>query len=480
MRLQIYLLEADLEQAKKITDLATANEIQVEAVSGPDELKNYVNRKMPDAVLAGYQWIQPQISGLTFLKDLFTIVYGSQITVKDKIQIYDAGISRVEDWESGGAELLINLLKIHLSAEKEIPDHPETDVTFGSLNDFQLKDIVLNSMFESTNLAFKIDDGSWAAKLRTYQGEIVEASCPEDSGQPAAINILMRNNGSYRMRSYSKPKEISSDSASTFSLLLETDFRRKYLSRFIEQVGTNNPVFKKISGADKINLNSRENELFQKIAVGADLNTLLWQEPSRFLENLRLVEKLIQKGVIAPDLTSAETEKLKPEDIDYIRNKLLKAHKSEGRIAVLGYPENGKFQFIHTLAETFSSPVKSAQGLEFTRIQLTENLRLNFFGMGIDSYFQPVLQKLSSNLVAGIFLLNYEQQQNIDYSKYLIQQFMSSYQVPLVFGLTNVPDHPEKKISEMRDKLDIPQEYDMVPMNTGDFSQIKKIFYHLK
>jgi len=68
----------------------------------------------------------------------------------------------------------------------------------------------------------------------------------------------------------------------------------------------------------------------------------------------------------------------------------------------------------------------------------------------------------------------------MEYIKYLIQQIISEYSVPLVFALTNVGDDAQTVTAEMQKALNIPDEFEILPLNPEDFNQIRQLFYNFK
>ena len=87
---------------------------------------------------------------------------------------------------------------------------------------------------EDSRYILKIQDGEWAAKIKTFQGEIIEAVCPEKVGENAAFCILQNQSGRFRMQTFNKKEVFSRHSISTFGLLIESGYQLDIKQRFFK------------------------------------------------------------------------------------------------------------------------------------------------------------------------------------------------------------------------------------------------------
>jgi len=480
MSILIYLLESNEKRAQNIINAVPGKEFQIEVVSQLSELIENIDKSLPDALFIGYKWIQDEVDSLNFLKNHYSLIYGNQIDVNTKLKLYEKGATRVLELREGSETILFLFYNNYLYRQKELKPLIQKYVTYGDLNEFQLRDILLNSILEKRNFIIKIQDNYWPAKIRTYQGEIVEAVCPGHAGEEAALRILQHRSGYFRLQSYAKPQEISTSSISTLGLIVEAEFESEILKQFVKKFGIRNPIFQKSKEYDFDLLTPEEKIFVNKIEEWGELQKILKFSPFSRLKALRYLEKFYQTGAISIDIDRADLLHFGPEDIQFIRERLYKNRQGEGKLIILGYPDSGKTQIIKTLAKIHQAEVKTIQSLDFTHLHLADDLKLSVFGISIDSYFQPVIKKLASNMLACFFILDFRQSENVEYLKYLIQQFIANYHVPLVFALTNVTGDVSKVIAEMREKFEIPDQFDLVPLNPSEFYQIKQLFYHLK
>ncbi len=479
MAVIVYLLEADIDRAKQIVDTFLQSGYQVEPVSELEELSDFIQKKVPDAVYLGYPWIQNKMNQLAFLKPHFSIVYGEDIDIDLKIQLYKIGISRVVSWENG-AQYLLEMLRLFNYRQKELKPHIQKNITRGDMREFRLKDMLLSNVPEKRNFIIKISDRQWSAKLRIYQGEIIEALCPGKEGIEAALTILQHNSGTFRLQSYQKPEEVSTSDASTYAVLLESDIEAQYYQEFIDQLGIINPIFSLSQKHNLDSLSDDEKSLIEVVKKHKNLDEILQNCSFGLLKTIRIIDNLYQRGVITVDLEEVNLTRFTEQDINYIQENIFGPQRNEGRLIVLGFPGSGRGEIIQTLANTHQSEIKNIQDFDFTKIQINGKLKLNVFGISVDTHFQPVLKKLSSDMLACIFLIDYTQPDKYEYANYLVQQFLSNYKVPLVIGVTNIQQNPTHCLGEVREKLEIPRKVRVLPLNPEDFHQIRQLLYALK
>lgn len=480
MATNVYLLEANLDLAKKISDTATGAGYRMELVSDLRKLSDYIEKKVPDAVCIGYEWIRESLKKLNFLRPHFTIIYGENIDTEDRLYLYRQGIARIIELPENEVSILFHALRTHKFRERELKPLLERYVTRGKIQESQLREILFNSVLEKRNLIIKLQDGSWMAKLRIFQGEMVEAVCPGLSGLEAVLEILQHHSGNFRMQSFYKSREYSAIYASTYAMIAESDYEARITREFLEKFEVGNPIFQKSDDIQTKNLSSEELRLLDLVDRGNDFRSIVNSCSNPVLKTIRNLDKLYQKGAIFVDVDKINLNRFTAEDVRFIRDRLFKNGAKEGRLFVMGFPSSGKSDLLKTLAKIQHGELKSVQSLEFVHLQMAPDLHLNVMGISIDSYFQPLMEKLSSNMLACFFVVDASQQEKMEYTKYLIHQFLSNYQVPLVIALTNVQENPEQVQADLRERLNIPLDVDIVSINPHDILQIRRLFYHLK
>jgi len=473
----IYLLESDLDRAKLISDQAPGKDFQVEAVADLDELYSSIQKVMPDAVFVGFRWIQPRLRQVKFSKEYVSFVYGEHIEMDDRLQLYRQGVDRVLEWSDKCATNLFTLAKIRFYRDRELLPYLQKFITRGKLNEFHLADILAKSILEKKNLIFKLLDGDWTAKMRVFRGEVVEAWAPPLSAEEAAIAILLHRQGQLRMQSFVKESDINTFGVSTLGILTEAKFQDEMLREFTARFPTNNPVFQLARGISPESVNSDIQTILRLVQSEKYLSRIFQKSPYSILKTFRILEELYRQGKIQIDESFRSEMKFTREDAEVIRQKLFPTGVVEGRLIVLGFPGSGKTQLIKTLAGSQKSDIKTVQSLDFTRLKFPEGLRLNIFGISVDEYFQPIMRKLSENMLGYIFMVDYSRQDNLEYVNYLLQQMLAKYPVPMVVAVTGIQGDVDKAIQSLRSRLNLSYDVPVVAVNPDDFYQVRQIFY---
>ncbi len=475
----VYLLESDLDRARLITEKAPGKEFRVEAVADLQELYRAIQKNVPDAVFVGFRWIQPQLDRVKFTKEYVSFVYGEGIEIDNRLRLYRQGVDRVLEWSEKCAGNMFTLLKIRFYRDRELFPYLQKFVTRGKLSDFNLFELLGKAIFSKKNYIFKLLDGEWTAKMRVYRGEIIEALAPPLRGEEAAIAILLHRNGQLRMQPFVKDSEISTLSASTPGILAEAQYEAQMIRRFAAGLPGGNPVFQ-ITGTLPIETaEERTQTILHLVEKEKSLLNILQKSPYSVLKTFRILESLYRKGHIQLDKSFQDEMRFNENDIEVIRHKLFPPGVVEGRLVVLGFPGSGKTQLIKTLAGSQKEGIKTVQSLDFTRLKLPGGLRLNVFGVSVDEYFQPIMQKLSENMLGYIFVLDASQQENLEYVHYLIHQMLSKYHVPMAVAVTGVRGDVEKVLQFLRQQLHLPPEVPLLPVNPEDFHQVRQIFYQM-
>lgn len=468
-----------MERAKRIVDAFPAREYQIELLSDASQLSGFIQRKAPTAVFLGYPWVKESIEKLTVTPGSFSYVYGSGIPAETRVRLLRQGIFRILPVIEGNEGILYKYLQMHLRQRKELIPRYLRAVTFADLRDLPLRDVLLNSVKERKNLIFKIEDGPWKAKMRVFQGKIIEALTPPLGGIDATISILNHPKGQVRLQGYNKEQEVCTFESSTLGAVAEADYESRIIRQFAEQFRSTNPAFLVADSAAGASLSGEERDLLKRVSAHRHFYDVLVNSPSGFLPTFRLLERLYQSGMLLFDSSEEERTGFTEEDISFLQKNLFPPETREGRLMVLGYPSSGKSEIIHKLAEACQSSVKKAKSVEFARLKLAPDLILNVFGISIDAYFQPIIQKLSDNMLAYIFVVDYSHRKNRDYLKYLYQQILAKYAVPSVVALTHAVGDPQKAAAEIRETLGTPPKIQIVPVNPSDFFQIRKLLYSL-
>ncbi len=474
----IYLLEKDLPQAREILRHALPGVHQIELVSELSELKDYIDATIPDAVYIGFEWIRDDIQKLGFLKDTFTVVYGEKIDIDSRIKLLNVGISRLATGVLAQPENLLNLLNIHQYRQKELRSEYQKKVTRGSMRDFKLRELLMHSISDRRNLILKIQNHQYFAKLRLFQGKIIEANTPGLTGVAAALKILQQDRGSFRMCAYTPAEEVTTFPNSTFAVLMEAQFERELFKQFRKNLPVENPQFTIRETLTEADAAEDEQMLLKLIQEEQKLDQILWKSPFTPLKTLRLLQQLLDRGIVAAAKEELPEQHLTAADLEFIRTQLL-GPKKDGVLLVFGTPSSGKTRLIKTLAGVANCEFKTQQIIDYARLPVGEGLELKVLGVSIEIDFRAIIEKIPTALLANIFLIDCAEDSKIDYTKYVVQQWLTNYSVPTIFGLTNLPRDDAEFINEIRGRLELPPKTPVMVIDPGNFGHIRELLYRL-
>lgn len=475
----IYLLDTNLERAKAIAEKAAEQRLHLEVISKPPDLDRTIEKKSPEAIFVAFDCLENS-TDLNFPGGIFTIVYGDHIDTDCLVSLYQKGVSRVIPWNSRTPGLLFQFYRTHLYRKTELRPAIRKSVSCGTTDPVLSRRILLNAITEQKSCIFKFFHGDWSAKLKICRGEVVEAICPGFKNEDALLFILQQESGDFRMKTYHASQETAALSASAFGVVVEANFQTNISENFLKKFGIHNPIFQKSPQFDTGHLTGEQKEMLNIIDMQNEYRNILHSSPFGKLKTIRFLENLYQLGAVSIDVEKADLLMFNPEDIRFISERIFPQGENEGRLIILGYPDSGKSEVVQLFGKIQQSEVKSIQSVDYTRLRLGEGFLLNVFAISIDSYFQPVMKKLSQNMLACFFLIDYRQDENVEYTKYLIQQIFAKYRVPLVFGISNIRGDIPKAIAGMRKLYEVPSSFEVIPVNPNDFHQIKQMFYHLK
>lgn len=476
----LYLFETNLDKAKAIIDAVSGNEYQIELVSELPQLRKFIQNSTPSAIFIGYEWLHPMIDDLSFMGEYPSLIYGEQIDSADRIRLYRKGAAHIIDVAKGEEKVLFQIFQMLQFRQNDLKNRMIKHVTKGNIEDLDLKEILLKSILEQKNIIIKIQDEEWLAKIRLFRGQVVEAVSPGKQGVSAVLDIFWRKSGKFRMRSYQKSQEVCTLGVSTFALLTEAELEFQELKKFLKKFGNSYPLLKITNHQEHPAIGTDKQRLLLLIEKQKNLRSVLARSPFDLLSTIRLTDELLEQNLIEVDREENRGEGFSDEDIRHIRNHLFVSGIKEGRLLVLGFPGPEKSQMIQKLAAVQNVPVKTVESIDITQVQLTSDLRLNIIGISIESHFQKIMQKLTGSMVASVFIIDALKPDKHEYLKYLIYQFLTTYSVPVVFAVIHVPEDSITLVREIKEKLEIPKELELLPLDVNDFASIRELFYHLK
>jgi hypothetical protein len=475
----IYFIEPDKKFGEQVIQAFSGFGYPLEILPDFTTFFQRMKQKPPEAIYIQHNLLTDTIDLTELLQNHFSVAYGTEIDQDRKLEYYQMGFSRVLDQDFSNPEVLPQFLKVNLYLKKELRPLIVSRITQGNLREFRLIDILYNSLLQKRNIIIKIEDDRWFAKVRTFQGHLVEAICPDHQGIDALLEILRHQTGRLRLQSYEKMQEESRDFCSTFALVNEAKLQEKIFHNFQTQIGNKNPIFRKNSRFKKQFLPYPEEEIYKLIDGTEGLHTLLRKSSFGLLTTIRSLEKLLKRKAITFDKKKARTNQFSPEDYDLMRERLSIPGRSEGLILILGGADSGKTEFMKTLANISGADLDRLEDTEMFTMPLDENSRLQIVGIPTDADVDSFVRKNMTVISSSLLLINLRNKENFEYIKYFLKQFLANYHVSLVIGFINVPADSKDEIEKVRSELEIPLQIESLEIKPDNFQSIRRTFYQL-
>lgn len=484
MEYLIYLLETIEARVNFIKENLTRAGYQLKIFSDLSELESAIKESPPELLILSSALVPLSDELKRYCQNLPVLIYGEQIPIETVDEYYRLGVRKVlEVDEKQLPELLMNAIEMLNRRLRTIPGAKEAYLTHGAIHTFSLFDLIENAYKEKKNLVVKVLHKGQFGRLRIFQGIIISAECPPLKDEAAVLKILQLSHGTFYIRSYVEQNETASIAASTLSLLMEARYLRDFSEDFLNKCGGGESICFKITPSPvgtmfKEDVETRILSLAQEHLPFEDI---VWLSPFPVKKTLNTLNSFLQKGIISPDVTVEEpNEQFKEEDIQFLRNYILPHNSNHGSLIVLGLPSSGRSMFIRTISGFQKAPIKEIKSLEFTRIRPHPTMYLTIFGVSMDESVLPVIEKISDDMVACVFLIDAANPQFYEYTSYLINRLVNLYQVPYVVGVTNLGNSEDQSLEQIKKAIKIPSGLKVLPVKTDSFSDVRLLLNNLR
>jgi hypothetical protein len=475
----IYLLEKKQQTAQKIVNKAIRNGYEIFIFHNFSQLLKELKKNIPLGIFLNSHLIPSSDDHLRVIKKFFTVIYGDHIDFDLKYRFYHLGIDRVINAEQNIETLLVQILHFHSDIHDNLKYLLNKSILLANLEEIQIKNVILNAIMNQRNLVLKVNDDNWYAKLRIFQGEIIEAFCSGKEGVNAVLNILQHPQGQLSIQSIKSDSEASSCDVSTFGMLVEGEFQQQILKEFQTIFGINNPVMKRNGKNAKNNITLAENNILQLVEKQIDLQSLIQDSPYQLPHTLHLIEGLLQKRLIHVARRKSSISRFNGDDVEFFRSKLFKTNQRDGHVMIIGTSLEVKHQFLLTMVDNTDDQIRSNNLIDMVHLELAPELTLHFIGIPSDANLQQLMNQLPDNVLAIFLIFDFARDLKFEYQKYYIKKILTGYDIPVIFGVVNITKFSERVLEEMRKRLEIPPDVKIIPFNPTDLQQIKQLFCHL-
>jgi len=475
----IYLVESDQKLAQAIVNPAIKNGFEIFIFSKFSDLLNDLRENRPEAIFLRSDLLPQSPDELRLLGSFYTLVYGKLFDPDTRIAYYNLGVRRVLDGAFFKPATLSLLLKQYLYSQKDLPVIYSNKMTRKSLRDVTVLDLLQNCLLEKKNLSAKIVDNDWSAKLKLKQGLIEAARSPAGEGTTAVLDILQHQRGEIFLNYFSDLTPPLPFEASTRVHLLEFQHQQELWKEFLHKCGENNPIFKKVKSGSGDALRPDEKLVLKLLDQRVPLKKLLKISSLPSLKNLRIVEKLLQEGFIDIEKEDEVSSHFSEEDIEYLFEKLFNPGQRIGQILILGSSEAAKHLTIEAIAKSASSQVVANDKVEITAVTLERQAKLYFVALPLDDQIHHLLATFISDPVATVFIVDLQQEGEMDYQKYFLRQFLTEYSLPFVIGVVHAGENTEGGIEQVKHRLEVPPHIPVSAVDVQNFPQLRQLILTL-
>ncbi len=483
MGYQIYIGDANSDTAHELTDLLTKSGSRIRHFNHPEELTKTLRESTPDLLLLHNDFVKSEDEAFpSFFSQIPTITYANRLELETQTALYEQGVKKVIVGEENLPLQVAIAGKMVMYRLRQLQELRQKALTQGSIQAFSVFDVIRNAFVEKKNLILKVTYKDWNARVRIFQGQAVNAITPHLNGVDALLKILQVHNGNYLIRSYRKMEETSSIPNSTPALLLESRYQEQVIRRFLRRCGieAGNPTFRiQPFPEGTIFRSDVELKILSLIEKNYNFREILLYNPYPVIKTVHHLSQLLERGIVIAEESGAGLESFLPKDIEFLKSHVLQPDAVQGNVVILGLPSSGRSELIRTFSGT-RAPIKSLQSVDFTRIRLQPDLTLTIFGITIDQTLMPILEKISQDMVACIFLVDLSQPQQFEYSSYLLKQLVQLYPVPFVVGLTNYPAENDRVADDFKKKFPVPLGLKVLTVRPDSFPDLRNLLHNLR
>jgi signal recognition particle receptor subunit beta len=368
----------------------------------------------------------------------------------------------------------------------------------GSLQDFNLAGLINIFGKEKRNGVLRIQTPLGAGKIYFNNGHIYHAVSGFRRGDDAVFYMLTWNKGWFSMRSLPLKSIKNRIQLSNICLLLHSEQIRNEFLSCLQELGGISKQIRVIHQGDLFQIEKDPvfKDFIEKMNEFRSIHAIIGFSPYRMLDTL---EKLIQlknsnnldfrevAGELV-DLYVDETHEgtgiperlLSSKEIYQLRKILHAQELYSGKLLILGTKNCGKTDFIRVFNQGSRSGVRTNQDLDFTKVELDKDFYLQVFGIGMDKKLTGIIKKLSEGLLGYIFLIDAEQPDLLEYSNYLMNYLIKSYDVPWTCAVTNIDKKNTNLLRKIRTTLTIPAERDVLLCDVTSKDDIRNVVLSLR
>jgi hypothetical protein len=409
-----------------------------------------------------------------------------------RLAFYELGAKRVFD-DSQPLDEIYYGLKWPLS-NMLTSDNKNVLISSGTLEDVSLNSLLATLAREQRTGILKIVTPYNSGKIYFKDGYIIHAQVGLLTGEPALMHMLFWNSGSFSFGATSVMDENETVRISKVALLcMAENIRKEYLNN-LQKIGSQNAIvqvkfidslktlpitlsenFKELVARPTLFSKVLENSIYscydtaEKLVTLKEEGFLFVNEPDNKEIKKARQSKISQLPVsVSALLSTKEAEEL-------CSNIGIKS--GEGKVFIISTKENDAFEFLNCIVRNNSEIIKLEQ-LSICKTELANKESINFFGLQVDEQIIENIEKYSERIKALVFIIDPKNDDNPEYSRYVITRLTTLYNVPWITVSAEVKT--KKDIDKVKIEYGIAAHIPLLEYNSGNKNDVKTALMSIK
>jgi signal recognition particle receptor subunit beta len=473
---KILLLGKDEKNSNLLSSLFKDKDIDVFVVKNIPDAINLLSSSELNLILIDFQVIVDAERKILIklFKDAQTtkfVIFDVPVDAGRRLAFYGLGAYRILD-VNYNVEDVYYFSQNLLADGKPVLEEKESHFS-GRIQDFGLHSLINNFGKEKRSGVLRLQTPVSSGKIYFNYGHIYHASAGYLKDDDAVYYMLTWNKGRFSMSNLSPRRVNNRVKLSNVGLLLQGEYIREKFLSLVKELGGLSKEMCVINKGDLI-LEEKDQEFknfLEKITDFRQVFDIIENSPYQMIDTLKHLVSLkksgnlktresgeVLEGLYLDELqeSSGLTERLLSiKEINELRENLRATELNSGKLLVLGSSTCGKTDFIRQLNQGSTSSVRSDQELDFTVIELADDFSLQVFGITIEERLSQIIEKISENLVGYIFLIDAGNEDELEYTNYVINNLISTHNVPWTIAVTNMKKRAKKIPQKIKTKIHV-------------------------
>lgn len=409
-----------------------------------------------------------------------------------RLAFYELGAKRVFDVSQPLQEIYYGLkwpLNNMLTS-----DSKNVLISSGTLEDVSLNSLINSLGREERTGILKIVTINNSGKIYFKKGYIIHAQVGLLIGEPALLHILFWNSGSFNFGATSVMDENETVRLSKVALLcLAENIRINYLKN-LKKIGSKNAIIQ-VKFADSLKSSTvKLSENFKElVARPTPLSQVLENSIYTCFETAEKLVALKEQGFLfATEPENKEIKKARNAQVSQLPisvSSLLSKKEAEelcknigiksgdGKIFIIATDDTSSYNFINCIVRSSSEIIKSSD-ISICKTELENKSSINIFGMKIDEKIIENVEKHADDIRGFIFIFNPPEDDNSEYSRYIISRLTTLYKVPWI--ATMLKGKSKIDFNAIRRDYGILEHLPMLECDVTNKNDVKKVLKDLK